>query len=197
MNRGYGSGPYGGQNNGRGPPPYSYGGPSPYGPPGGHNSNSYGNYPPPPSHGYGAPPQHYGQGSQGSYYNQQQYPQQPQQPPPPQPGYNNYGGNYSGHQASYPSQQAPQPGYGQQQTQQAPPPTQTTVQQTQPTANALPVPTAPSQPDYTQYYKQFWEYAAYYGEAHARTAYGLYAPPEGTKPPPGITLPIHPNPPPK
>jgi far upstream element-binding protein len=43
--------------------------------------------------------------------------------------------------------------------------------------------------DLTQYYAQFWQYAAYYGEKVAREQYGVWSPPVGTQPPPGVTLP--------
>jgi far upstream element-binding protein len=46
---------------------------------------------------------------------------------------------------------------------------------------------APADP--TAYYNDFWQYAAYYGEAAARLYYTAWSPPEGTPPPPGITLP--------
>mmetsp|Transcript_10458 Transcript_10458/g.15664 ORF Transcript_10458/g.15664 Transcript_10458/m.15664 type:complete len:497 (-) Transcript_10458:200-1690(-) len=54
-------------------------------------------------------------------------------------------------------------------------------------SNAAPTPAG--QVDLTQYYSQFWQYAAYYGEAIAREQYGAWAPPPGTPPPPGIVLP--------
>ncbi|KAG5190694.1 hypothetical protein JKP88DRAFT_266825, partial [Tribonema minus] len=37
--------------------------------------------------------------------------------------------------------------------------------------------------------RQFWQYAAYYGERVAREQYGAWAPPAGTPPPPGTVLP--------
>jgi hypothetical protein len=43
--------------------------------------------------------------------------------------------------------------------------------------------------DPTSYYPDFWNYASYYGEAAARAYYTVWSPPEGTPPPPGITLP--------
>jgi len=43
--------------------------------------------------------------------------------------------------------------------------------------------------DPTAYYQQFWEYAAYYGEDAARQAWGAWAPPVGTAPPPGYKPP--------
>jgi len=39
------------------------------------------------------------------------------------------------------------------------------------------------------YYEDFWNYAGWYGEDAARQAYGAYAPPPGTAPPPHIQLP--------
>lgn len=45
---------------------------------------------------------------------------------------------------------------------------------------------APSDP--TAYYNDFWQYAAYYGEAAARVYYGAWSPPEGTQPPEGVTV---------
>mmetsp|Transcript_23077 Transcript_23077/g.33798 ORF Transcript_23077/g.33798 Transcript_23077/m.33798 type:complete len:609 (-) Transcript_23077:193-2019(-) len=51
---------------------------------------------------------------------------------------------------------------------------------------------AAAQPDLsdpTAYYKDFWNYAAYYGEAAARAYYTTWSPPEGTPPPEGIVLP--------
>lgn len=43
--------------------------------------------------------------------------------------------------------------------------------------------------DPTAYYNDFWQYASYYGEAAARQYYTSWAPPEGTRPPEGISLP--------
>lgn len=51
------------------------------------------------------------------------------------------------------------------------------------TTTTAEVPTDP-----TTYYKDFWQYAAYYGEAAARMYYGAWSPPEGTPPPEGITV---------
>lgn len=48
--------------------------------------------------------------------------------------------------------------------------------------------------DPTAYYKDFWAYASYYGEAAARAYYTTWSPPEGTPPPEGITLPAAPAP---
>ena len=42
--------------------------------------------------------------------------------------------------------------------------------------------------DPTAYYNDFWQYAAYYGEAAARLYYQTWSPPEGTAPPEGIVL---------
>lgn len=39
--------------------------------------------------------------------------------------------------------------------------------------------------DPTAYYNDFWSYAAYYGEAMARTYFSTWSPPEGSPPPPG------------
>lgn len=43
--------------------------------------------------------------------------------------------------------------------------------------------------DPTAFYNDFWQYAAYYGEAAARMYYTAWSPPEGSLPPPGIILP--------
>ena len=43
--------------------------------------------------------------------------------------------------------------------------------------------------DPTAYYTEFWQYAAYYGEAAARAYYKAWSPPEGTPPPAGVVLP--------
>lgn len=47
------------------------------------------------------------------------------------------------------------------------------------------------QVDPTSYYPDFWNYAAYYGEAAARAYYTVWSPPVGTPPPEGITLPVY------
>ena len=201
----YGSGGsynnYGGPGGGRGPPPYpSYGGSSSYGHHG-HGQQPYSNYSAPPPGGYGAPPP--------PQYGQAPAPYHQQPPPPSQPG--SYYGGYATNSTPYPPQQpqAQYPGYGQQPqqpqapqtTSQAPAYSTTTTNTTTSTMapqtqqSSAPPPTG--QTDYTAYYKEFWNYAAYYGEAHARTAYGLYAPPQGTPPPPGIVLPTNPPAPPK
>lgn len=39
-----------------------------------------------------------------------------------------------------------------------------------------------------QYYNDYWTYAAHYGEKAARLYYGAWSPPEGTLPPPGVTV---------
>jgi len=49
----------------------------------------------------------------------------------------------------------------------------------------------PSDP--TAYYNDFWQYAAYYGEAAARVYYGAWSPPEGSQPPEGVTVAADPN----
>jgi hypothetical protein len=51
------------------------------------------------------------------------------------------------------------------------------------TAVTAAVPTDP-----TAYYNDFWQYAAYYGEAAARLYYQTWSPPEGTAPPEGIVF---------
>lgn len=48
-----------------------------------------------------------------------------------------------------------------------------------------------AQVDPTSYYPDFWNYAAYYGEAAARAYYTVWSPPVGTPPPEGITLPVY------
>lgn len=54
------------------------------------------------------------------------------------------------------------------------------------TAGATSSTEVPSDP--TAYYNDFWQYAAYYGEAAARVYYGAWSPPEGTQPPEGVTV---------
>ena len=54
-------------------------------------------------------------------------------------------------------------------------------------SSAVPTQEVPTDPTY--YYKDFWSYAAYYGEAAARTYYGGWAPPVGTLAAADITLP--------
>jgi far upstream element-binding protein len=56
-------------------------------------------------------------------------------------------------------------------------------------STAAPASTEGGAVDMTQYYPQFWQYAAYYGESVARKQYGAWAPPEGTPPPPGVVIP--------
>ena len=38
------------------------------------------------------------------------------------------------------------------------------------------------------YYADYWNYASHYGERAARTYYSTWAPPVGTRPPPGVTV---------
>ena len=52
-------------------------------------------------------------------------------------------------------------------------------------AEAVPV-------DPTAYYKDYWQYAAYYGEAAARLYYGAWSPPVGTAPPADMVIPADP-----
>lgn len=47
------------------------------------------------------------------------------------------------------------------------------------------------QVDPTSYYPDFWNYAAYYGEAAARAYYTVWSPPVGTPPPEGLVLPVY------
>jgi hypothetical protein len=46
--------------------------------------------------------------------------------------------------------------------------------------------------DPTAYYKDYWQYAAYYGEAAARLYYGAWSPPVGTAPPADMVIPADP-----
>lgn len=55
-------------------------------------------------------------------------------------------------------------------------------------ASAQEVPTDP-----TAYYKDYWQYASYYGEAAARLYYGAWSPPVGTAPPAGVVIPADPS----
>lgn len=64
---------------------------------------------------------------------------------------------------------------------------QATEAQAQPTAAvAAPATEVPTDPKH--YYNDFWQYAAYYGEAAARLYYDAWSPPQGTPPPPGIVV---------
>ncbi|KAG5175658.1 hypothetical protein JKP88DRAFT_337901 [Tribonema minus] len=110
----------------------------------------------------------------------QQYPQQapPQQAPPQQQQQ-----QYYNQQQAAPQQAPPQ------QQQQAPQQQQQSYAQAAQRTAAAPAPAAAGGADPTQYYQQFWQYAAYYGERVAREQYGAWSPPPGTAPPPGITIP--------
>ncbi len=145
--------------------------------------------PPPgyPPTGYPPQPQQHQPDPYAAYYQQQQ---QQQQPPP----------QHQQHTA-YPPQ--PNGGAG------APPPSQ----QQQPAATPAPAPAPATNGaagtsaagdaasnasgaaaggaayDPTQYWDQYWAYAQHYGEEYARKQYDTWAPPDGTPPPPGITLP--------
>jgi hypothetical protein len=44
--------------------------------------------------------------------------------------------------------------------------------------------------DPTAYHRDFWLYASYYGEAAARQYYQQWSPPEGTRPPPAMGMPM-------
>ncbi len=52
---------------------------------------------------------------------------------------------------------------------------------------AAPAEAVPTDP--TAYYSDYWQYAAYYGEAAARIYYGAWSPPEGTPAPAGMVIP--------
>jgi len=111
------------------------------------------------------------------------------------PGMDNrsYGGSMPSMQwgASSYAPQAPMymTGYGQQS---APSHTDSYYGYNQTTAVTPPVETPPTDP--TAYYADFWQYAAYYGEAAARAYYTTWSPPEGTPPPEGVVVPPPPPP---
>ena len=59
----------------------------------------------------------------------------------------------------------------------------------QPQQAAAPTSEAAAAPhDPTQYYTEYWTYAAHYGEKAARLYYQAWSPPEGTPPPPGVVV---------
>ena len=123
--------------------------------------------------------------------------------PPPQPVVDPYAMNGGMPAPQWPGQVLPQ-------QQQQPPvpqapaadPNWLAAQASIPGATPTPATTVPAGADQPQpppqqqqqyapeaYYEDFWNYAGWYGEEAARQAYGAYAPPLGTPPPPHITLP--------
>eukprot|EP01041_Mallomonas_annulata_P000751 gene751-1435_t len=73
--------------------------------------------------------------------------------------------------------------YGYQQQQQQQDPMAATID-----PNASASAAIPSDP--TAYYNDYWQYAAYYGEAASRIYYGSWSPPEGTPAPEGFVIPV-------
>jgi len=152
-------------------------------------------YPPQqPPPGYlptGYPPQPQQPDPYAAYYQQQQQPPPPQQQQPAYPPQPNGGAG-----APPPPQQqqpaaAPAPAP-------APAPAQAPAPAPAPASNGAAAATAAAGGpaagggatyDLSQYWDQYWAYAQHYGEEYARKQYGTWAPPDGTPPPPGITLP--------
>ncbi|CAM9111484.1 unnamed protein product [Discosporangium mesarthrocarpum] len=182
------------------PPPHNYYGappphqhapyqPAPYHhqPPPPQQQPYYGGYQQPPPQQY-AQPDPYQQQPQQQAQPQAQPQTQPQTQQPQQPQ------QQTQQQTQQPQEQQPQQPQQQPQTayyQQPAAPAPAHVQAPAPAAQTPAPGPAPatSAVDMTQYYDQFWQYAAYYGEQVAREQYGAWAPPVGTPPPPGINIP--------